>query len=98
MSNKYTNWYLSDENRMKAQLSATETEDMVDRALKCPHCGHVAGIIYEDCKGHYKTKCIKCRQIFTVNFDYFRRMHTWFLYPKFPLVVFSEEDEIEYWP
>ncbi len=82
MNNKHTDWYLSDENRIKAELSASETEGMVDRALRCPNCGHVAAILYEDLKtGHLATKCVKCRTVFTVNFEYFRR-------PKFGCYMF----------
>lgn len=74
MKNKFTNWYLSDEVRKKAELSASETEGMADRALRCPNCGHVTGILYEDLRiGHFATKCMRCHFVFTVNFEYFKR-------------------------
>ena len=74
MSKTPTNWYLSDENQQKAELSAIEANGMADRALRCPNCGHVAMILYEDLKfGHASLKCVKCCRIFTVNFEYYRR-------------------------
>jgi len=74
MSKKHTNWYLSEENRQKAELSALEAKGLADRALRCPDCGHVVMIMYEDLKlGHGSLKCPKCCRIFTVNFGYFRR-------------------------
>lgn len=95
MKNEHTNWYLSDENRYKAELSASEAEGLADRALRCPNCGHVAMILYEDLKsGHCSIKCSKCCHIFTVNFEYFRR-------PKngcylFPFNFFCDENNAEY--
>ena len=74
MNNKYTNWYISEEVRYKAELSEAEAKDLADRAIRCPKCDHLVGIACEDLKsGHYKTKCNKCAHVFTINFGYFRR-------------------------
>ena len=60
MNNKYTNWYISDEVRYKAELSEAEAKDLADRAIRCPKCDHLVGIACDDLKsGHYKTKCNK---------------------------------------
>ncbi len=81
MSNPYTDWYLSEEKRILAEQAASEVDGMVERALRCPHCAHMAGVVYEDAKGHFTTKCMKCKQVFTVNFEHFRRprfgTHPW---------------------
>ena len=73
MNNPYTDWYLSEEKQLLAEQAAREVDGMVERALRCPHCAHMAGVVYEDAKGHFTTKCMKCKQVFTVNFECFRR-------------------------
>ena len=73
MSNPYADYYLSEEKRILAEKAAIEVEGMVERALRCPRCAHMAGVVYEDAKGHFTTKCMKCKQVFTVNFECFRR-------------------------
>ena len=55
MSNPYADYYLSEEKRILAEKAAIEVDGMVERALRCPHCAHMAGVVYEDAKGHFTT-------------------------------------------
>jgi len=48
MSNPYADYYLSEEKRILAEKAAIEVDGMVERALRCPHCAHMAGVVYED--------------------------------------------------
>ena len=36
------------------------TEHLKTRALNCHYCEHKTIIVYEDSRGHVKTKCKKC--------------------------------------
>lgn len=92
MKSKYTNFYVSDEYKMKAALSESEAADLAERTLRCPNCGHVAAVLYEDLRtGHMSVKCSKCYNIFAVNFEYFRRPKNIFFNPGIPLRFFMQK-------
>ncbi len=59
-------------NRSNGYLPSPEMMDKVSRAIhavasqkerkvRCPFCRHNAIIVYEDTRGHVKTKCTKCK-------------------------------------
>lgn len=65
--------YTSLESRSRAERSRREAEELLERELRCPQCGYVVGSAYSDSTGHLKVKCKKCKNVFILNFAYFRR-------------------------
>ena len=61
------------EVRQKVELSYTESLDLTDRELRCPHCGYYIMTLCSDVSGHLKAKCNKCKAVTTYNLGYFRR-------------------------
>lgn len=57
----------------KLNLSASETEGMSLRDVKCPHCGFVITKVFSDMCGHYLARCRKCKREQPINLAYFRR-------------------------
>ena len=58
----------------KVKLSEEESEGLILRELRCPHCNFLIDTLYSDASGHRRTKCPKCKQITIMNMAYFRRV------------------------
>lgn len=71
MNNVYTS--LSEENTEKLIRSKDEVSNLNERIIHCPYCNHVIYSVYEDARGHFKIKCVKCRRIMEINLGYFKR-------------------------
>lgn len=68
----FANQYFSDVVREKENRSRQEVEDMISRALHCPHCNYVVAYAYKDMTaGHMNIKCPRCKQISFMNLGYF---------------------------
>ena len=64
--------YISEEIRRRAELSRKEVTEMVDRAIKCPHCNFTMLYVYDDLhSGHINMKCPKCKNISHLNLGLF---------------------------
>ena len=63
------------EVQKKVAISYTESLDLKERELKCPHCGRYVASLFSDSAGHFKSKCPYCKSITVYNFGYFRRHH-----------------------
>lgn len=64
---------MTPEVRAKVNLSYTESLDLQERELKCPHCGRYIASLFSDSSGHFKVKCPNCKAVTTYNLGYFRR-------------------------
>ena len=58
--------------KRKLDLSKQETIDLAQRDLRCPNCHFLVSKVYGDVRGHMEFKCPKCKDIYVINFDYFR--------------------------
>ena len=65
--------YVNAHTRQRAICSAQEAKCLQDRALHCPECGYVVGVVYSDSTGHIRVKCQKCKAVSILNLAYFRR-------------------------
>jgi len=57
----------------KVERSYTESLDLSERELRCPHCGRFIATLYSDTTGHFKAKCGNCKSVTVYNLGYFRR-------------------------
>lgn len=57
----------------KLDLCEQETLDMSLREVKCPKCDFVITRVYSDARGHFLSKCPKCKSQYIMNYAYFRR-------------------------
>ena len=65
--------YVSEQIRKNAEVSRAEVTDMVDRAVRCPHCNFVMLYVYDDLhSGHLNMKCPKCKNISDLNLGLFK--------------------------
>lgn len=65
--------YISAEIQKRAELSQRQVAEMVNRALRCPHCNFVMGYAYDNNhSGHIALKCPKCKNISTLNLGLFK--------------------------
>ena len=58
--------------KRKLDLSKQETIDLAQRDLRCPNCHFLVSKVYGDASGHIEFKCPKCKDIYVINFNYFR--------------------------
>lgn len=56
------------------KLSSLETEDLMERDVKCPYCDTIITKVFSDAKGHFRIKCQKCKAVTVLNLTYFRTM------------------------
>lgn len=61
------------EMKKKVSLSYTESLDLHERELRCPHCGRYVASLFSDSSGHFKSKCPHCKAVTIYNLGYFRR-------------------------
>lgn len=47
---------------LKMQIAIEMIADQNERIVKCPLCSHNAIIVFEDTRGHVRTKCKKCNE------------------------------------
>ena len=66
------------EVKEKLDRSYTESLDLTQRELHCPHCGWYISTLYSDCSGHFKAKCPHCKAITIYNLGYFRRQKRYY--------------------
>ena len=65
--------FVSEEIQRRAELSKAQVEDMVDRAIRCPHCNFAMLYVYDDLhSGHVNMKCPKCKNISVLNLGLFK--------------------------
>ena len=64
---------MTPEVQAKVALSYTESLDLRERELKCPHCGRYIASLFSDSSGHFRLKCPNCKAVTTYSLDYFRR-------------------------
>lgn len=64
---------MTPEVQTKVALSYTESLDLRERELKCPHCGRYIASLFLDSSGHFKLKCPNCKAATVYNLGYFRR-------------------------
>ncbi|MFI3327415.1 MAG: hypothetical protein R3Y35_14775 [Clostridia bacterium] len=56
------NTYMPSANMMvRIQAAVNAVASQTERKVKCPICLHNTIIVYEDTRGHVKTKCKKCK-------------------------------------
>ena len=65
--------YISEEIKRRAEQSRAEVTELVDRAIRCPHCGFIMAYAYDDLRqGHVALKCPKCKNISDLNLGLFK--------------------------
>ena len=65
--------FVSEEIKRRAELSKAQVEDMVDRAIRCPHCNFIMAFACDDLhNGHIRLKCSKCKNISALNLSLFK--------------------------
>ena len=65
--------YISAEIQRRAELSRKQVTDMVDRAIRCPHCNFIMAYAYDDLHaGHICLKCSRCKNISPFNLGLFK--------------------------
>ena len=69
--------YITPEVQYKLDLSSQETFDLSQRDLRCPNCRFLINKVYGDIQGHLQFRCPKCKELYVINFSYFRaRSHS----------------------
>lgn len=63
----------SPETQKKLDLCEEEAADLTLREIRCPRCNFVIDKVFSDAKGHFLSKCPKCKSQYIMNFAYFRR-------------------------
>ena len=63
----------SPERQRRLDLSASESENLSLREIRCPRCNYLIIKVYSDSIGHIRPKCPKCKAEDTLNLAYFRR-------------------------
>lgn len=63
----------SPEWQRRLDLSASESENLSLREIRCPRCNYLIIKVYSDSIGHIRPKCPKCKAEDTLNLAYFRR-------------------------
>lgn len=63
----------SPERQGRLDLSASESENLSLREVRCPRCNYLIIKVYSDSIGHIRPKCPKCKAEDTLNLAYFRR-------------------------
>lgn len=61
------------ERQRRLDLSASESENLSLREIRCPRCNYLIIKVYSDSIGHIRPKCPKCKAEDTLNLAYFRR-------------------------
>ena len=61
------------ETQKKLDLCEEEAADLTLREIRCPRCNFVIDKVFSDAKGHFLSKCPKCKAQYIMNFAYFRR-------------------------
>ena len=65
--------YISDEIKRRAELSLRQVTELVDRAIRCPHCNFIMAYACDDLhSGHIRLKCTKCKNISAFNLGLFK--------------------------
>ena len=54
------------------QELTADIKKMKDK-IRCPRCNFVIDKVFSDAKGHFLSKCPKCKSQYIMNFAYFRR-------------------------
>lgn len=54
-------------------LSASESQYLSLRDIRCPRCNYLIIKVYSDSIGHIRPKCPKCKAEDSLNLAYFRR-------------------------
>ena len=63
----------SPERQRRLDLSASESENLSLREVRCPRCNYLIIKVYSDSIGHIRPKCPKYKAEDTLNPAYFRR-------------------------
>ena len=61
------------ETQKKLDLCEEEAADLTLREIRCPRCNFVIDKVFSDAKGHFLSKCPKCKAQYIMNFAYFRK-------------------------
>ncbi len=64
----------SQEMMMKINRAIEAVATQTERKIKCPLCLHNTIIVYQDTRGHVKTKCNRCRKSVVIDVASMRRM------------------------
>jgi len=64
---------MTPETQSKVERSRTESLDLSERPLYCPHCHHYVASLFSDASGHFKIKCPNCKTTTPYNMGYFRK-------------------------
>lgn len=71
--NSFDDKFVSEEIKRRYDISKAQVTDMVDRAIRCPHCGFIMAYAYNDLhSGHISMKCPKCKNISPFNLGLFK--------------------------
>ena len=64
---------LSTAMREKVERCYTESLELADRELHCPHCGNYIMTLYSDAAGHLRHTCKNCKTETVFNLGCFRK-------------------------
>ncbi len=72
---RYYQHEVSPEDREKLKLSMQGLEGIVMREIRCPWCGNIIDVVGSDTRsGHKRAMCGKCKEVFIIDYRYFRTM------------------------
>lgn len=57
------------------RLSRLEAKTLQESDIRCPICGFRIQGVYSDASGYLSVKCQKCKNISSVNLEYFRYIY-----------------------
>lgn len=69
---QYREYVPPPEVQAKLELSVKEAEGLKERTIYCPACHFRIDGIFEDCTGHRRIWCRKCKKFYIINLAYFR--------------------------
>jgi phage FluMu protein Com len=67
----------------RLRLSQEEAADLQLREIHCPFCNFLIDKVFSDATGHKMITCRKCKEEYTINLGYFRKIKRWLKYDGF---------------
>ena len=76
---------LAEEKKKYMSISFSECENLTEREINCPYCGHALDGVFSDISGHLRVKCHRCKANMVLNVAYFRRQKGYGKYKRYIL-------------
>ncbi|WP_409968012.1 hypothetical protein RFF05_15940 [Bengtsoniella intestinalis] len=62
------------ELQRKIQQARDNIRTKSQRRIRCPHCDHIAMVVYANATGYVETKCGKCKRAILIDLVSMRRI------------------------